>query len=153
MSLGARENDIILNVLKMADSVLVKKQKTCSDQESTNVDTNHKRLVKHFQITEVLNQNAQVKSIVLRGRYSDKPDDAVLILEKTPFSVDSVKEVFCEETGVEVILQNDIYNSMKIFPPPFCNGKDMSSSLFCRCCGIFIQTGTQILSRRIDCLS
>lgn len=85
-------------------------------------DSGEKRFLHNFKMIKVLNENADHKSICIHGRYEGCDDDAVFVLEKTPFSEETVMQIIDDDTGIEVILQNDIYHTMKLFPLPLYNG-------------------------------
>lgn len=79
----------------------------------------YQKLMRGFEMVKVLNKNAQAKTMCILGRCGD--EKAVVVLEKTPFSEESARQMFSEEIDFDVILQNDIYSSAKIYLPPELN--------------------------------
>lgn len=77
-----------------------------------------------IQIRRTLFENAQNKTIAIEGEYKGEP--AVVILEKTPFTEDSLKALRedAEKSGrsLERDFVNDIYGHYSLLPSPALNG-------------------------------
>ncbi|KAG5897333.1 hypothetical protein JTB14_030219 [Gonioctena quinquepunctata] len=72
-----------------------------------------------FQLTNVLSNNTNRKSIFLRGSFEGKDGEAVLIFEKTAFSEEQFNNgsgYFTEKSKLSESFQNDIYGEYKYFP-------------------------------------
>jgi len=78
---------------------------------------------KLFKIVRILNDNPQQKTIYIQGRFEGQDDDAVVILEKLPFNQESLSKVFEEVNEIRLTLDNDIYKTYEMFPPPELNGR------------------------------
>ncbi|XP_033121717.1 m7GpppX diphosphatase-like [Anneissia japonica] len=80
-----------------------------------------------FTVTKVLNENASSKSIFLMGKFSkdetvNKDKDAVVILEKTPFSEETVGSLLSSKMELSLQMQNDIYGMFDGYPDKELNG-------------------------------
>ena len=78
---------------------------------------------KDFSVIKILSQSAQNKSIFVHGRFGNNDRDAILILEKTPFSEKSVVDMLKAKIKVTQGMHNDIYKTMELFPSPEHAGK------------------------------
>lgn len=76
-----------------------------------------------FQMMKVLNEDSQRKSIFLLGRFGDSDKEAVVILEKTPFSEDLAKNMLTETSVLKNVMQNDIYGTYELIPKRELNGR------------------------------
>jgi len=76
-----------------------------------------------FSVVKILSENAKQKCLFVHGRFGDKPDDAVLILEKTPFCPLSISDLLQNKMTVKVSLKNDIYKTLELYPNVPYNGK------------------------------
>ncbi|XP_075999518.1 m7GpppX diphosphatase-like [Genypterus blacodes] len=79
-----------------------------------------------FQLTKVLCDSAREKNIVIHGKIGD--EEAVVILEKTPFRENTVVEML---TGsrLKLEMKNDIYTTYRLQPPPHLN--EIKTTLMC----------------------
>ena len=75
-----------------------------------------------FRTTRVLNEDPRSKAMFIEGRFADDDKKAVVILEKTPFSEDTMKKILTGKSDVKVNIQNDIYNTLDLYPPSIHNG-------------------------------
>ena len=75
-----------------------------------------------FQTKRVLMENAQRKIICVEGAFSGREEPAVVILEKTPLTETTAKEILCNKTSTQCILDNDIYGTFHLYPDPQVNG-------------------------------
>ncbi|XP_060519796.1 m7GpppX diphosphatase [Cylas formicarius] len=72
-----------------------------------------------FKLGSVLQNSTNRKVVCLRGSFQSKEGEAVVILEKTAFSVDDLtsdSKFFCEKNQLEKIFHNDVYGDYKYFP-------------------------------------
>ncbi|XP_076263023.1 m7GpppX diphosphatase-like isoform X2 [Rhynchophorus ferrugineus] len=70
-----------------------------------------------FEITNILHNNTNRKTISLRGSFKSKKGEAVVILEKTAFSTDTLTNDTGSLKGeLEKIFHNDIYGNYKFLP-------------------------------------
>jgi len=69
-----------------------------------------------FTVLKILSENAKEKCLFVHGRFGDSPDDAVLLLEKTPFCPSSVEDLLRNKATVKVSLKNDIYKTLELYP-------------------------------------
>lgn len=70
-----------------------------------------------FEIKKILNENAKQKYIFLHGRFANKTDDAVVLLEKSPFDREHVNQILSPNTDMVQTLHNDIYSTYSAYPP------------------------------------
>ena len=82
-----------------------------------------------FTVVKILNENARRKCLFLHGRFGDSPDDAVLLLEKTPFCPSSVSDMLRNKVTTKVGLKNDVYKTLELCPRDAYNGKKMGHDL------------------------
>jgi hypothetical protein len=75
-----------------------------------------------FHLSRVLSDNPEKKVIFLEGKLDDSDDRAIVILEKAPFTEDNALAVISDNPRFHVHLQNDIYNTLDLFPKPQLNG-------------------------------
>ena len=67
-----------------------------------------------FSVVKILSENAKQKCLFLHGRFGDSPDDAVLLLEKTPFCPSTVSDMLQNKVTAKVLLRNDIYKTLDL---------------------------------------
>ncbi|XP_043729472.1 m7GpppX diphosphatase [Cervus elaphus] len=75
-----------------------------------------------FRVKKVLRESARDKIIFLHGKVNEASgdgdgEDAVVILEKTPFQVDQVAQVLKGSPELQLQFSNDIYSTYHLFPP------------------------------------
>merc|ERR550532_1308978 len=99
-----------------------RKMEEDSGNDNNGVSSSESTAFSGFKVSRVLNEISQRKVIFLQGKFEDKDGDAVVILEKTPFSSDSVSKILSSDSMSSTDLQNDIYNTLQLFPPPQYNG-------------------------------
>ncbi|XP_071960287.1 m7GpppX diphosphatase-like [Antedon mediterranea] len=80
-----------------------------------------------FTITKILNENASNKSIFVLGKFSKdekckEEENAVVILEKTPFSEETVGNLLSSKMELSLQMQNDIYGMFTGYPDKLLNG-------------------------------
>ncbi|KAJ8302032.1 hypothetical protein KUTeg_021019 [Tegillarca granosa] len=105
------------------DDVQAKKPKLeISDNEALDLTGKSSlKSFKAFDFTEVLNEDAKQKFLFLHGKSENK--DAVVLLEKTPFSTDinTIKKILSSETHLKETLKNDIYGTYEATIPAELN--------------------------------
>ncbi|XP_007495164.1 m7GpppX diphosphatase isoform X2 [Monodelphis domestica] len=75
-----------------------------------------------FRLQKVLKESSRDKIIFLHGKVNETSgdgdgDDAVVILEKTPFQVDQVAQLLLGSPELQLQFSNDIYSTYNLFPP------------------------------------
>ncbi|KAM4621358.1 m7GpppX diphosphatase [Polymixia lowei] len=71
-----------------------------------------------FKTTTVLRDSAREKNIFIHGKLGDQ--EAVVILEKTPISEDTLAEMF-SSSRLKLEMRNDIYSTYQLQPPADLN--------------------------------
>lgn len=71
-----------------------------------------------FKMKTVLRDSAREKSIFINGKLNDQ--EAVIILEKTPISKDTLSEMF-KDSRLKLEMKNDIYSTYQLQPPAHLN--------------------------------
>jgi len=80
----------------------------------------------NFSVMKILSENAKQKCLFVHGRFGDKSDDAVLLLEKTPFCPSSISDLLRSKVTTKVTLNNDIYKTLELYPDVPYNGKKLT---------------------------
>ncbi|XP_002740596.1 m7GpppX diphosphatase-like isoform X1 [Saccoglossus kowalevskii] len=75
-----------------------------------------------FKLIKVLNENTRNKCIFVHGSFEGSDDDAVVLMEKTPFDKQSISAMLTSTTDLKQVMQNDIYGVYTSSPPPDLNG-------------------------------
>ncbi|XP_004714249.1 m7GpppX diphosphatase [Echinops telfairi] len=75
-----------------------------------------------FRVHKVLRESARDKIIFLHGKVNEASgdgdgEDAVVILEKTPFQVEQVSQLLRGSPDLQLQFCNDIYSTYHLFPP------------------------------------
>ncbi|XP_062950664.1 m7GpppX diphosphatase isoform X2 [Cynocephalus volans] len=75
-----------------------------------------------FRVQKVLRESARDKIIFLHGKVNEASgvgdgEDAVVILEKTPFQVEQVAQLLTGSPELQLQFSNDIYSTYHLFPP------------------------------------
>jgi len=78
-----------------------------------------------FNVVKILNENAKQKCLFVHGRFGDSPDNAVLLLEKTPFCPSSISDLLRNKVTAKVSLKNDVYKTLELYPDVRYNGKKL----------------------------
>ncbi|XP_022098424.1 m7GpppX diphosphatase-like [Acanthaster planci] len=63
-----------------------------------------------FEVLKILYKNPQNKSVFLYGKFQGNDDNAVVLLEKTPFPVSALSTLLSADVSLKPLLQNDIYS-------------------------------------------
>ncbi|KAK9885954.1 hypothetical protein WA026_013830 [Henosepilachna vigintioctopunctata] len=72
-----------------------------------------------FRLDKILNNNSSRKVVSLKGNFEGSSGDAVVILEKTTFSEDTLRsesDYFNEKSYLQKVFHNDIYGNYHFFP-------------------------------------
>ncbi|XP_044270017.1 zinc finger protein 271-like [Tribolium madens] len=72
-----------------------------------------------FQLEKVLHNNTNRKTVCLKGKFASKNGDALVLLEKTAFAEENLKEdsdYFTKYSSLEKVFHNDIYGNYNYFP-------------------------------------
>ncbi|KAM5311261.1 m7GpppX diphosphatase isoform 4-T4 [Glossophaga mutica] len=73
-----------------------------------------------FKVKKVLRESARDKILFLHGKVNEASgdgEDAIVILEKTPFQVDQVAQLLMGSPELQLQFSNDIYSTYHMFPP------------------------------------
>ncbi|XP_036894155.1 m7GpppX diphosphatase isoform X2 [Sturnira hondurensis] len=73
-----------------------------------------------FRVKKVLRESARDKILFLHGKVNEASgdgEDAIVILEKTPFQVDQVAQLLMGSPELQLQFSNDIYSTYHMFPP------------------------------------
>ncbi|XP_040339427.1 m7GpppX diphosphatase isoform X2 [Herpailurus yagouaroundi] len=75
-----------------------------------------------FRVKKVLRESARDKIIFLHGKVNEASgdgdgEDAIVILEKTPFQVEQVAQLLMGSPELQLQFSNDIYSTYHLFPP------------------------------------
>lgn len=75
-----------------------------------------------FKVQKVLRESARDKILFLHGKVNEASgdgdgEDAVVILEKTPFQVEQVAQLLMGSPELQLQFSNDIYSTYHMFPP------------------------------------
>ncbi|KAM8812554.1 m7GpppX diphosphatase [Rhynchonycteris naso] len=73
-----------------------------------------------FRVEKVLRESARDKILFLHGKVNEASgagEDAVVILEKTPFQVEQVAQLLMGTPELQLQFSNDIYSTYHMFPP------------------------------------
>ena len=62
-----------------------------------------------FEMSRVLSESSDTKSVVVEGKLTTDGERAIVILEKTPFSKDSLDKVLSADAQLEPQFINDVY--------------------------------------------
>ncbi|XP_053547150.1 m7GpppX diphosphatase [Bombina bombina] len=86
-----------------------------------------------FSLQAVLRESARDKTVFLHGTVtndgSEESRDAVVILEKTPFQVDTVSSLLGSQSEMKLQFVNDIYSVYHLNPPPELN--EVKTTIIC----------------------
>ena len=74
-----------------------------------------------FKVDTVIGANARQKYLFLHCKKNE--ENAVVLLEKTPFDTSAAPRILSAETKIKPTLQNDIYNTYTACLPDNLNGK------------------------------
>lgn len=104
-----------------------KKQKLQENSEKCK-DGIHETLadLSAFQLEKILHNNTNRKTVCLKGKFASKNGDALVLLEKTAFAEENLKEdsgFFTKYSSLEKVFHNDIYGNYNYFPQISLNCK------------------------------
>lgn len=100
----------------MTDTNEVQRAKRVKLTDENGLDDNSIQSFRGFQLIKVLNENARSKTVAVHGKFGESESDAVVLLEKTPFSEDTLPQMLSAETSVKMEFNNDIYNQCTCQP-------------------------------------
>ena len=106
-----------------------KKRKLDDDESETAFSPPTLNDLKGFSVQKILSQNVMQKRVTVHAKFDE--DDAVVMLEKTPFDMEHMEKYFVADTTLKNTLKNDIYGTYKAFPPPVENGNKMVVFFVC----------------------
>ena len=73
-----------------------------------------------FEVCKVLGDYAKTKTLFLHGKLGG--EDAVVLLDKKPFNAGEAGEIVSQRSHFIETLNNDIYSTYEVQPPPELNG-------------------------------
>lgn len=102
------------------DCSAAKKQKLEDNSEKCK-DGVHESLIdlSTFKLEKILHNNTNRKTVCLKGKFDSKNGDALILLEKTAFAEENLKEdsdYFTKNSSLEKVFHNDIYGNYNYFP-------------------------------------
>lgn len=115
------------------EEIAVKKRKMeeLEPQVGDNKASGESTLIKpfsDFQLLKILNENSLRKVVSVHGKFPQVGEsEAVVIMEKTPFSAETVKNILSKESNADQGLQNDIYGTYNLFP--ICKDNGIKTTL------------------------
>ena len=89
---------------------------------SQTFDDRH--MFSNFVVDKILGENSQQKIVFVQGHYKDSDVPAVVILERTPFSNETVNSILEGKCETAANLKNDIYHTFSLVPPKIHSGTD-----------------------------
>ncbi|CAG9834670.1 unnamed protein product [Diabrotica balteata] len=109
-----------VEIIEAEISPAKKKSKLNTDENLIQQESIHNDLtdLSTFNISEILSNNTNRKTVCLRGSFDSKDGEAVVILEKSAFVEEDLKtkEYFNKSSLLEKTFQNDIYGDYHYFP-------------------------------------
>jgi len=117
-----------LNDEKLAEDASIGNTSFSANRKSTEYDGDGGKPeielnLSTFKVTKVLQNNCARKLICLEGRFEDREDLAVVLLEQKSFPYDEStlkKNFFDEKTVFQKYFMNDIYRKYNCFPTGQC---------------------------------
>ncbi|XP_033746373.1 m7GpppX diphosphatase-like [Pecten maximus] len=103
---------------------LVTKKRKLHDEEESDDKFNN---LGNIEIVEVLNDNSREKCLFLHTKISG--EDAVVLMEKTPFDRNTMTQLVSEDTTLKETLKNDIYSTYEAQLPHHLNA--VKATLIC----------------------
>ena len=85
-----------------------------------------KQRFKNFKVERVLSDRPRDKLMTVCGKFADREEDAVVILEKTPFTKENAEKMLSETSKTDLTLHNDIYSTFQCITSPDANGESMT---------------------------
>lgn len=105
-----------------------KKRRIEDDSHAPNagLQTVHENIkdLSNFSDIEIINSNPSRKSVCLKGKFTDKEGLAIVLLEKTAFTIDDLtpNKYFIPDCYLNKVFSNDIYGNYNFFPKVELNG-------------------------------
>lgn len=115
-----RDLSAMATLTQEADCPPPKKQKF-EEKPETCKNGIHESLVdlSSFQLEKVLHNNTNRKTVCLKGKFASKHGEALVLLEKTAFAEENLKQdsdYFTKSSALEKVFHNDIYGNYNYFP-------------------------------------
>ncbi|XP_059202194.1 m7GpppX diphosphatase [Centropristis striata] len=95
-----------------------KRAKADSENGGGEKEPESKNILSDFKTSSILSESAREKNIFIHGKLADQ--EAVVILEKTPITEDSLAELF-SGSRLKLQMRNDIYSTYLLQAPPQLN--------------------------------
>ena len=81
-------------------------------------------ILTNFDFVKILNENAVSKLLIIHAVSKDNNNtDAVVIFEKSHFSLDDIRSYLKVDNPLEIYIDNDAYKKMAIYPGRPYNSK------------------------------
>ncbi|XP_014668403.1 PREDICTED: m7GpppX diphosphatase-like [Priapulus caudatus] len=86
-----------------------------------HVENNEFTSFKNLNVVRILQDKPESKAAFIHGRFEGRDEDAVVIVEKTPFSAETIQQVLSSDTTLTTHHINDIYGTYSGYPKPELN--------------------------------
>ena len=96
----------------------LKKQKVATVSDSNKVEIQSIDSFENFEIISCINDKPREKVRVLHGKFAGSDEDAVVLLERAAFSEDGIRAILSAKSTLKNTLQNNIYGTYDLLPPP-----------------------------------
>ncbi|TRY96590.1 hypothetical protein DNTS_007578 [Danionella cerebrum] len=104
-----------------------KRPKSEADNETGDTDEKSTESpVANLVVTRILRECAREKNVFIHGKVKDQ--DAVVILEKTPFRQDTLSELL-KASELKLEMKNDVYSTFQLHAPAHLNEKHIKKYL------------------------
>ncbi|XP_074530993.1 m7GpppX diphosphatase [Halichoeres trimaculatus] len=101
-----------------AESLPVRVKIAKTEEDGGREEDGPEHILSEFQTVRVLRDSAREKNIFIHGKLAD--EEAVVILEKTPFTEDSLPDLFSGSV-LRLEMKNDIYSTYRLQAPLLFN--------------------------------
>ncbi|GFS28955.1 m7GpppX diphosphatase [Nephila pilipes] len=78
--------------------------------------------LKNFQVLKILKECLTTKSVVIEGRFNGDERSAIVIVEKLPFDMRDISQLFTSDSRLELKFWNNIYGNYHVYPQNGFNG-------------------------------
>lgn len=95
------------------------------DHQNDNGVKENQLQLNEFIPEKILNNNTNRKTVCVLGKFKDKSDAAIVLLEKNAFKEEELNGsgYFSADCELRTFFQNDIYGNFECFPKPSLNGE------------------------------